>query len=523
VSEPLDEAFLELQREYLVELPARLDELRGDVDAFRAGASSAAASLRVRFHRLAGSGGSYGFPRISEIAREMERWIATGPPASDAERLDAAVEQMEEVARHSRSQLGPWAFTEVPSARLRALAFIPAGVDRESLRQALHGAGFRLRIGDRREQPGDLPPEQRLDLLLIGLGPGEGDPSAIASQWTNDKETRPRAVVLIETLRAVDRLRAVAAGVDAVFPAERLLEDLPRYARTLARVGAPPSTILLAEPNAELAGAVGAALEQANIRVVRCHQGQAVQELLEREVPDLLLLAPRLVDVAGGLVARLVRQDPRFHLLPIVYLGPASTAEQIEALRAGADDYVPTPLDPELLLQTVVTRAERGRRLRELLHRDGLTGLLNHSTLLLELEYAVEHGRRHGGSVAFVVFDLDRFGEVNERFGQLVGDQVLLHVANVFRANVRASDVIGRFGGEEFGMILRGGGAEGATVLAAKLRTRLGEQAAATAEGVIIPLNVSVGWACYPGDGLTAGELAHAALRAMRREKGERE
>jgi diguanylate cyclase (GGDEF)-like protein len=93
----------------------------------------------------------------------------------------------------------------------------------------------------------------------------------------------------------------------------------------------------------------------------------------------------------------------------------------------------------------------------------------------------------------------------------------------VFRANVRASDVIGRFGGEEFGMILRGGGAEGATVLAAKLRTRLGEQAAATAEGVIIPLNVSVGWACYPGDGLTAGELAHAALRAMRREKGERE
>jgi diguanylate cyclase (GGDEF)-like protein len=157
-----------------------------------------------------------------------------------------------------------------------------------------------------------------------------------------------------------------------------------------------------------------------------------------------------------------------------------------------------------------------------MLHRDELTGLLNHATLMAELEYAVDYCRRHGGPLAFVVFDLDRFGEINERFGQIVGDQVLLHVANVFRSNVRASDVIGRFGGEEFGMILRGGSPEGAGVLATKLRRVLGEQAATTAEGIIIPLNVSIGWASYPTDGATAGELAHSAVRALRREKLEK-
>jgi diguanylate cyclase (GGDEF)-like protein len=157
-----------------------------------------------------------------------------------------------------------------------------------------------------------------------------------------------------------------------------------------------------------------------------------------------------------------------------------------------------------------------------MLHRDELTGLLNHGTLMAELEYAVEYGRRHGGPLAFVVFDLDRFGEVHERFGQIVGDQVLLHVANVFRSSVRASDVIGRYGGEEFAMILRGAGASGAAVLAAKLRGILGEQAATTAEGVIIPLNVSVGWAVHPTDGTTAAELTHAAMRALRREKAEK-
>jgi diguanylate cyclase (GGDEF)-like protein len=79
--------------------------------------------------------------------------------------------------------------------------------------------------------------------------------------------------------------------------------------------------------------------------------------------------------------------------------------------------------------------------------------------------------------------------------------------------------VIGRFGGEEFAMILRGAGADGAAVLAAKLRHVLGEQAATTSEGVIIPLNVTVGWACFPQDGMTAGEIAHAAMRALRSSK----
>jgi diguanylate cyclase (GGDEF)-like protein len=310
--------------------------------------------------------------------------------------------------------------------------------------------------------------------------------------------------------------------VDAVVAVERMVEDLPRYARTLARAGAPPSSVLLVEHDADRAATVARSLEDANIRVVRCALAQAVQELLDREVPDLMLLATRLPDGDGTTVARIVREDPRFRMMPIVFAGPEDVHERIAALQAGADDYLTAPPDPQLLLQTVVVRAERGRRLRELLLRDPLTGLLNHATLLAELEYAVEYGHRHGGSLSLLVFDLDRFHEVNERFGHLVGDQVLRHVANVFRSNVRASDLIGRFGGEEFAMVLRGVGAEGAAVVAAKLRRVLGEQSATTAEGVIIPLHVSVGWACFPGHGTSAGELVHAAVRAMQREKGEK-
>ncbi len=521
----LDDGMLtELRRQYLAELRERLQELRTDADAFRSGKPAAVGLLRAGFHRLAGSGGSYGFPDISEIAREMEQWLTASPAPHEANRVDEALGRLTEALRRAadaQSAAGGEASPD-PERIWRARLILPNGPEREQVAAGLRDAGYEVQLGSRLDEPGALPAAYRPDLVVIGLGAGEGDPSALASRWTGSRTGRPRAVVLVELLRAVDRLRAGAAGVDAVLPLDRLVEDLPRYARVLRRVGAPPSTVLLVEADAERSRPIAERLGESNVRVVRTPLAAAVQELLDREVPDLLLLGTRLADGDGYAVARMVRNDARFAHLPIVCLGSADVTERIEALQAGADDFLVQPADPELLLHTVVSRAERGRRLREALYRDPLTGLLNHHTLMTELEHAVGYGRRHGEPLAFVVFDLDRFGEVNERFGQMVGDQVLLHVANVFRANVRASDVIGRYGGEEFAMILRGGSDTGASVLAAKLRRVLGEQAASTAEGVIIPLNVSVGWAAYPQDGTTAGELTHAAVRALRREKTEK-
>ena len=520
MTDSLDDALIELQREYLAEFPERLEELRTDIASFRALRPEAAASLRTRFHRLAGSGGSYGFPEISVLARELEQWMGTRPAPGEAPRLDAAVDRLAALFRQAQAGLGKT--PRVTGSRRRATVILPPTPEAERLTAALESEGYEVRRGHRHEDPGEVSAAERPDLLVVGTAAGEGDPSAVASVWTG-RLSRPRAVVLIESLRAVDRLRAIASGVDAVIAVERMVEDLPKYARTLARAGAPPSSVLLVEHDAERAAAVARSLEEANIRVVRCALAQAVQELLDREVPDLMVLATSLPDGEGTTVARIVREDPRFRMMPIVFIGPDEVPARIGALQAGADDYLTAPPRAELLLQTVVVRAERGRRLRELLLRDPLTGLLNHGTLLAELDYAVDYGRRHGGPLSLLVFDLDRFHEVNERFGHLVGDQVLRHVANVFRSNVRASDLIGRFGGEEFAMVLRGVGAEGAAVVAAKLRRVLGEQAATTSEGVIIPLHVSVGWACFPSHGTSAGELVHAAVRAMQREKGEKQ
>jgi diguanylate cyclase (GGDEF)-like protein len=520
--DPPNEAYRELQREYLGELPAALAELRADIEAFRRG-ERVAPALATGFHRLAGSGGSYGFPEISEIARAAEHLVAGPPSPAEAEKLAQALRRLEAALTIARARVAAEAGAAVVGTGLRAVLVLPAGSDRDRVTEALVAAGYAVNLRTRNEDPLAVTGDRPVDLLVIGTAAGEGDPSAVASTWTSRRSTRPRAVILIETLRAVDRLRAVAAGVDAVIPAERMVVELPGYARTLAASGPPPTSVLLLDGDAERAGRIAGVLEGSNIRVVRSPSARAAPELLDREVPDLLAVAPRLADGDGFGVIRNVRNDPRFHLLPTLVIGVPDPIVQIEALRAGADDFVSDTAPPELLLQAAISRAERGRRLREMLLRDDLTGLLNRGALMGELEYAVDYGRRYGGPLAFLLFDLNRFSEVHERFGQIVGDQVLLHVGNVFRSSVRASDVIGRYGAEEFAMILRGAGPGGAAVVAAKLRRVLGEHAASTAEGVIIPLLVSVGWATHPIDGTTAGELAHAAMRALRREKTERE
>jgi len=100
-----DDPILALQREYLAELPAMLLDMRGEIDRFRRGEQAVAASLKTHFHQLAGSGGSYGFPAISAVARETEQWLGTNPTAADAPRLDEAVTRLEEAVEKAAEGL----------------------------------------------------------------------------------------------------------------------------------------------------------------------------------------------------------------------------------------------------------------------------------------------------------------------------------------------------------------------------------------------------------------------------------
>lgn len=522
-NDELNVAFLRLQREYIAEFPARLAELRKDIAALGAGEPDAAVSIKRRLHKLAGSGGSYGFPELSREARDAEQWLGQPDAGPDTvERLDQTVAKLAELMDEAPTP-------EMPEDQGRPLDFGWQAhiIGREhglmaALTETLTAAGFKVTSGSESNQANTIPISARPDLLVIVGKAKDFDTHATAAAWTSIRSIRPRGVVLIDTGDSSDRFGAVAAGVDAIFQPGQINTDFPQYAKTLARIGVPPSSVLLVEDDLAQAQLVASALEASNIRVNHAEDAARAQELLAQEVPDLILLDIGLPDMDGITLARLIRQDPRYSLLPIVFLtARASMASHVEALRAGGDDFLTKPIDQSLnlLLQVVITRAERGRRIREMVHKDGLTGLLNHATLMTELENAVEYANRGIESFTFLMIDIDHFKRVNDRYGHLVGDQVLLHVARIFQSTARSSDVIGRYGGEEFGIILRRSNQIGAAAVAEKLRTALRERPATTEDGEPIPVQVSIGIASYPEDGASASVLAHAADLALYRAK----
>ncbi len=163
-------------------------------------------------------------------------------------------------------------------------------------------------------------------------------------------------------------------------------------------------------------------------------------------------------------------------------------------------------------------RADRAR-IEQLAHFDRLTGLPNRSLLDDRLEQAAQLAARQAEPLAVLLFDLDGFKAVNDTLGHAAGDSLLAQVGLRARDCMRASDTVGRLGGDEFLAILPATGAEGARAVAAKLLDSIARPYAFKRGTAVI--GVSIGGAFHPRDGLTPDELTHAADMALYRAKAE--
>jgi HPt (histidine-containing phosphotransfer) domain-containing protein len=105
MTDAVDDAFRALRIEYLASLPDRLEELRAGMVDLRSGKPEAAPALKVRLHRLAGSGGSYGFAQLSALAREAERWLAANPGVHETDVLELILNRLGEAAEKAQREI----------------------------------------------------------------------------------------------------------------------------------------------------------------------------------------------------------------------------------------------------------------------------------------------------------------------------------------------------------------------------------------------------------------------------------
>jgi len=255
---------------------------------------------------------------------------------------------------------------------------------------------------------------------------------------------------------------------------------------------------------------------------------EAWNRLSSEKTPIVAILAWEMDAMHGLDVCRRVRLQPELPTAYVLLIAERRDSEHLlEGLNAGADDFLFAPLDAVETRARVRTGArivevEEALRasqnaLRIQSTRDAVTGSWNHAAILDLLQKERERARRKSGSVGVVLADLDEFRKVNENLGHPVGDEVLREAARRMNSSVRPYDAVGRYGGEEFLIVLPGSDGLGALTVAERIRESFAKRPVHTSAGPV-PLTLSLGVAAEGGEAVTdAAALLQAADSALKR------
>jgi diguanylate cyclase (GGDEF)-like protein len=233
-------------------------------------------------------------------------------------------------------------------------------------------------------------------------------------------------------------------------------------------------TILLIDDSPALQALVKVALAADNLDVQGALNGVEGLDAAKRLAPDLILLDLDMPGPNGFEVCEMLASQPETLRIPVIFLSAASEPElRARGLNAGASDFISKPFHADEL-RARVRVALRYKALLEMESRrgmlDGLTGLWNRKYLDQRLVVELKSSQRHGHPLSCVMMDLDHFKALNDAHGHATGDAALRTIGELLPSAARTEDVTCRYGGEEFAVLCPNVDADGATVLAERLR-----------------------------------------------------
>ncbi len=231
--------------------------------------------------------------------------------------------------------------------------------------------------------------------------------------------------------------------------------------------------------------------------------------------PDLILMDLYMPTTNGFELAKMLRQMKEFVSIPIVFLSSEDDFDRrMEAMHLGGDDFLTKPIKAPHLVESVKSRLERLRILRSYMLRDSLTGLFNHTTFRSMLAQEVSRCRRQDSRLALAMFDIDYFKKINDTYGHSVGDNVLTSMSRLLRQRLRSSDILGRYGGDEFVALLLDADENQAFRVMEEFRNHISEVEHHHILKGAIQVTISCGIATFP-DFATAKILSDAADQAL--------
>jgi len=198
-----------------------------------------------------------------------------------------------------------------------------------------------------------------------------------------------------------------------------------------------------------------AILEQAGMTVKTVQNPMALMEVLLEFAPDIVLMDVYMPNCSGIDLAKVIRQLGNFVSIPIVYLSSESDFNtQLEAMSLAGDDFLVKPIDPYQLVSAVTLRVRRANLLHSFMVCDGLTGIYNYSAIKDQLGREIVRAARLSTPLSFAMLDIDFFKKVNDTYGHSAGDRVIKSLSRLLKQRLRGTDIVGRYGGEEFAVIM---------------------------------------------------------------------
>lgn len=477
---------------YAKQLPAQLEGIRASYNEYVKGGQGGAQALEDlhrRIHTMKGASASFGLSMLSGAAAAGEHLAKEAMQAVDPPDRHWHQQMQEHFTRmeHEIANIDPTQGMELQiqelvtdadssSDRVRKLIYLCEDDSFQRLTLATQIGCFDFEVVSFRETEQlynavqhSSPDAIIMDMVFSNIPTGGAE---VIQKVQSDRENPIPTVFISSNDSLTSRLSAVRAGSSAYFTKPLNMTDLcSTLSQLTTEVKPEPYRILIVDDDPPLAEYHALILQEAGMTTLCVSDPLQVMSPLFEFKPDLILMDMYMPGCNGMELATAIRQIGAFISIPIVYLSSETdTDKQFQAMHIGGDEFLTKPIKPQHLISSVAVRADRMKIIRSYMVRDSMTGLFNHTATKEFLDTAIAHAQRKKEEVCFAMIDVDKFKVVNDTYGHPVGDRVLIALARLTIQRLRKTDIVGRFGGEEFAVILPGCSISEAVTLLNELR-----------------------------------------------------
>lgn len=477
------EKLRKLQDAYAALLPDKLEQLNQEWAGIRqsghgAGQDVGAISndrfgkLKNIVHNLAGSAGTFGYHQVSDVAKALELVVMpftdyaqcsiTESAAISA--LIAELSNLPLLAQENQERF-PLVAKEIPVPRVNKSPrgqLICVIEDDEPLagemRNQLMQYGYDVQVFKDATVARHALERQTPAAMVVDLNLPEGRTAGadLVKEFKNTSQQDVPRIFISSRDDWMARLEVVRAGggIYLTKPVD-FGELLDRLSTLTVWQEEESYRVLLVDDEQVLAEHYALVLNNAGMETKIVENVADLLTIISEFQPDVILMDIFMPECSGLEAAAIVRQKSELLSTPIVFLSTeVNYRQQLEALQLGGDDFLQKPIADAHLVAAVQVRVKRFRKLRSHMQVDALSGLLNHGALKTRLESEVHRALRQNSPLVFAMLDIDYFKRVNDQYGHPVGDEVIKNISRLLKQRLRNSDIVGRYGGEEFGVIL---------------------------------------------------------------------